>query len=368
MPRSFDPAELRYRQLPADKNPLERLESNPKIKPFDFDEIIEQFKKSWERFVVPAVLELTGLNLSSGQALVASIIHIIQEGLNLIGEFLHIDQWQAWLDNLWQGLTGVKPDTTITANDTVDQFAILMATTAAQATTIAQLQAAINTPFGGIVGGDDFERPDAADLGSGWLVDDNGAGSMALVNGQAVFERGGVAANTIRCWRIDPADAKTATPFQAVTRVTGTTVLQAVPLGNSADDMVFARVSDDHKAYMVAWWGIGPDGKGRLHLGYNLGSGADHEVEVVPCPKPAPGVPLTLECGDNNPDPAKAPYSYRVIRENSVLIEWDDPNRVTTPIITNRGWGFGGHARFGLLGQITPSSAHSVTVADTRSP
>jgi hypothetical protein len=370
MPRSFDPAELRYRQLPADKNPLERLESNPKIKPFDFDEIIEQFKKSWERFVVPAVLELTGLNLSSGQALVASIIHIIQDALSKIGQFLHVAEWQAWLDKFWQSLTGVKPDTTITADDTADQFALLMASTAAQATTIAQLLAAVNKPAGGVVGGDDFERPDAPDLGSGWLVVDNGAGSMVVAGGQAVFKRGGIAANTIRCWRVDPKDAQTATPFQAVTRVTGTTVLQTVPLGNSAQDMVFARVSDDHKAYMVAWWDIGPNGKGRLHLGYNLGTGNDREVDgsPVPCPKPAPGVPLTLECGDANPDPTKAPYSYRVIRENSVLIEWDDPTRLTTPLITNRGWGFGGHAQFGAFGQITPSSAHSVTVADTRSP
>ncbi len=292
----------------------------------------------------------------------ADLQQTIADILDDLVNFLKLDEWQAYLDNLWLNLTGVKPDTTITVNDATDQFALLMATTAAQATTIAQLQAAINKPPNGVVGGDDFERPDAASLGTGWKIyEDNNNGEFNVVNGQAAWKREGILANTIRCIRIDPKDAKTNTPYQTVTRVTGTTVLQTIALGESAEDIVYARVSDDHKAYMLAWWDIGVNGKGRLHLAYNLGSGGDKEVQVVPCDKPSPGVPLTLTCGD-----ATSLYSYRVIRGNTALIEWDDPNRLTTPLVNNRGWGFGGRAQFGAFGQFGPSSAHSVTVADTR--
>ena len=326
--------------------------------------------------VVAEIERLTGLNIDQGPAkflesliaLLSSAFSTIQNVTDSIAEaikdFLKIAEWQLFLDNLWFNLTGVKPDTTITANDATDQFALLMATTAAQATTIAQLQAAISTPPGGVVGGDDFERPDAASLGTGWKIySDNNNGEFNVVNGQAVWKREGILANTIRCIRIDPKDAKTNTSYQTVTRVTGTTLLQTIALSESAEDIVYARVSDNHKAYMLAWWDIGVDGKGRLHLAYNLGSGGDKEVEVVPCDKPSPGVPLTLTCGD-----ATSLYSYRVIRGNTVLIEWDDPNRFTTPLVNNRGWGFGGRAQFGAFGQFAPSSAHSVTVADTREP
>ena len=357
MPRAFD-----RHQLIVDRNPLEGLHPEiSKLPKFELGKDLQQsWDKVWNNFVLK-VQELTGLNFSSAQGFVQSVIHIIHE-------WLHVAEWQTFINNLWLNLTGVKPDTTISANDAVDQFALLMATTAAQATSIAQLQAAINKPAGGIVGGDDFERPDADTIMPGWDIDnENGSGHWTVNNGQAVWKKSGILGNTVRCFRDGTADAKTATPFQVVTRVTGTTVLQPVFLAESAEDHVYARVSDDHKSYMVAWWDIAANGKGRLHLAYNLGSGNDVEVEVVPCDKPSPGVPLTIECGDNNPDPAKAPYSYRVIRGNTTLIEWDDPNRKTTPLINNRGWGFGGRAKGGLS-QLPPSSAHSVTVADTRAP
>lgn len=348
--------------------------------------------------LLTVVEDLTGLDFSSPQAFFASLMNLItgndgpqlifdsigdllaqitdgiKEALDKAGEdieklfaeiaeALKLDEWQAFLDNLWLNMTGVKPDTTITANDVTDEFALLVANAAAQATTITQLQAAINKPPGGIVGGDDFERGNGP-LGSGWkIVTDNSNGTYEVRNGEAAWKREGILANFVRCFRIDPKDAKTATPYQAVTRVTGTTVLQTIALANSADDIVFARVSDNHTAYMLAWWDIGVDGKGKLHLGYNLGSGGEKEVQVVPCPKPAPGVTLTLQCGD-----ADDLYSYRVIRANTVLIEWDDTTKVTQPLVTNRGWGFGGRSVFGALGQYAPSSAHSVTVVDTKSP
>lgn len=293
-----------------------------------------------------------------------NVAETFAEIIEKLREFLRIDEWQAFLDNLWLNLTGVRPDTSITADDAADQFALLMATTAAQATTIAQIQASLNAPPAGIVGGDDFERPNGA-LGTGWKVyTDNSNGTYEIRNGEAVWKREGILANYVRCIRTDPKDAKTATSYQAVTRVTGTTLLQTIALAESADDIVFARVSDDHKAYMAAWWDIGIDGKGRLHLAYNLGSGGEREVQVVPCPKPAAGVPLTLQCGDD----ITGPYSYRVIRGNTVLIEWDDPAKVTAPIVNNRGWGFGGRSVFGVLGQYAPSSVHSVTAADIKGP
>lgn len=361
MPRAFD-----RQRLPIDRNPLDNLQVEvsrlPKFRPLDKGEIFTN--------AIGQLEELTGLNLTSPEAFLQSVVVELGQAIAEFNQFLQVDVWRDWIDNVWSSLTGMQPDTTISPADATDQFALLMATTAAQATTIAQLQAAVNKPPGGIVGGDDFERADATTLGGGWKVySDNSNGRFEVQNGQAVWIRSGGLPNLIRVIRIDPKDAKTATPYQAVTRVTGTTVLQPVFLSESAEDIVLARVSDDHKAYMMAWWDVAGDGKGRLHLAYDLGAGAGiKEVQVVPCDKPAPGVPLTLECGDANPDPAKAPYSYRVIRGNSALIEWDDPNRLTTPLITNRGWGFGGRSVGSLFGQYAPSSAHSVTVADLRSP
>jgi hypothetical protein len=345
--------------------------------------------------IVEQSQQSTGLDLSSPQAFFESLISILtgndgpQQIFDSIGtqlaafnaeleqnvaalmenikEFLKVEEWQAFLDSLFQNLTGTKPDTTISPNDATDQFALLMATTASQATSIAQLLALVNKPVNGIVGGDDFERTDGP-LGSGWRIyTDNSNGTYEVKGGEAVWPRTGILANYVRCFRVNSPDAQTATPYQAITRVTGTRVLQTIALAESADDIVFGRVSNDHKAYVMAWWDVDVGGKGRLHLGYNLGSG-EELVQRVPCDKPAVGVPLTLQCGDDNPDPGRAPYSYRVLRGSTVLIEWDDPTRITQPLAGNRGWGFGGRSVFGAFGQFTPSSVHSVTVADTRSP
>lgn len=353
MPRAYD-----RQRFSIDRNPLDNLQVEvsrlPKFQPLDKGEIFTN--------AIGQLEELTGLNLTSPEAFLQSIVVELGQAIAEFNQFLQVDVWQEWIDNVWSSLTGLQPDTTISPADAADQFAALMATTAAQATTLAQLQAAVNKPQGGVVGGDDFERPNATTLGPGWKSYLTGEGRYEVVNGEAVWRRTGILDSRIRNIRIDPVDGKTATPYQVVTLVAGTKVLQTIPLGVSAEDEVYARVSDDHSEYMVAWWSIGLDGKGRLHLGYNIGDGVE-EVEEVPCPKPSVGVPLSLSCGDTT-----SPYSYRVLRQNTTLIEWDDTAKFTMPLVNNRGWGFGGHAQFSLLGQITPSSVHSVTVADLRSP
>lgn len=111
-----------------------------------------------------------------------------------------------------------------------------------------------------------------------------------------------------------------------------------------------------------------------MHLGYNVGSGDKHFVDTngarmsVPVDRPSAGATYVLQCGSLDNGDADDQYRFRVLRDNRVLIEHLDEDRVSAAVANEKGWGFGGAAQPWLLSQLTPSSLHSITVMDLKAP
>ena len=305
--------------------------------------------------LIAALFAHTGIHLQTPAELVAGI-----EGLFGIPPEL-----QALLNGVLEAF-GIRPTTAAplaTTNDAADQIALLVATVTAQSTTIAQLQAAVHGPTGGLVSGDDFERVDPDGVGDAlWMVVNSGLGGGGFFcdGHEAVWRKQpGLLAlpRTAHLVRINPADRHTKTPYQAITRVTGTRVKQSMTSADTAADLILGRVSDDGAQYVIAW----VDAAG-VHLGYNVGSG-ERSLASRTAPSVAAAATYTLECGNATED-----LVYRVLRNGAVFIDFLDDAKVTAPLMANLGWGWGGAANGSLTGQLAPSSLHSITVADLRSP
>ena len=162
-------------------------------------------------------------------------------------------QLQATWDQWMSALTGVQ-NSTGDPELTSDQIAQLMATVTANAATIAQIQAATQAGGSGVSGGDDFERVDGTGVNPGWGAWQVSGGSKFTLDGhEAVWGETG-AASEVRYRRTDPKDARTVTPFQAVTRVNGVRLAQSQALGTGCGvDEVYGRVSGSGRSYVVAY-------------------------------------------------------------------------------------------------------------------
>jgi hypothetical protein len=183
-----------------------------------------------------------------------------------------------------------------------------------------------------------------------------------LVNGQAVWQDRGSGENRARFRRVRPDDAHTKTPYQRITRVTGTNVAEPsiliLGLGVvAAEDHLYARVSDDFSKYLVLIY----DGDGTVVLRYNIGAGEKDFTPpaVARVSKPTAGSTYAIECGD-----AADLRSFRVLRNNSTVLAVEDVAGVTAPLDDLLGWGWGGKAVPRGNGQGSPSSIHSISVTD----
>jgi hypothetical protein len=275
---------------------------------------------------------------------------------------------ESW-NTLLSALTG-KPQEQATPQLTAEQITELLATTAANTTALAALQTAVQGGLTNLVAsGDDFERDQinlpGQDLWD-WVFEKDPAlnGGYGVSRGQLVWQDKGNVGNRVRFLRVNPADRYTKTAYQRVCRVIGTQVAEAgVPLLGlkPALDTTYARVSDDFSKYVVAY----TDGDGVTTLRYNVGAGEKDFLDLAgkpvrsSGPKPTAGSSYAIECGD--PGDLR---SYRVLRNNVTVLAHEDTAGVSAPLDSLRGWGWGGEAVARGLGQGTPSSIHSITVAD----
>jgi hypothetical protein len=262
--------------------------------------------------------------------------------------------WDAWLG----ALTGRPQEDQGSAVLTAEQIEALLAATVANSTALAAIQAEQQAgTFGGVAGGDDFERTNADLTTAGWaevLTTATGAGRFRIVDGhQAEWVDAGKADNEARYFRTDPKDAKTRSAYQRVTRVNGTKLGEATAL-KAATDTVFGRVSDDRKSYIV-----GGASAGGVYLAFNAGTGEQQLIADTTLAKPSAASTYTLECGTT-----AGVRVYRLLRNNAPVLVFNDTTGKTAALDSNRGWGWGGKAEGTLLGQLTPSSVNSVAVAD----
>ena len=408
MPRAYD-----RQQLIVDRNPLDGLV--PELSQLPKLELpaLLAFDQLWNNFV-RTVLDLTGMNFASIEGFFNSIIGQIQQFFASIGlpgggdgfavdpnEFLqtllnglHLgtginltapqtllestgigsaldgllaDIAETW--NLWLGALTGKPQDEATAQLTAEQIAELMATTIANSSALAALQSAVQGGLTNMVAsGDDFERTEVNPAGKPqmWVSDYSAAtatsGEYVLSSGEMVWRDRGNTANRARFRRVNPSDAKTVTPYQRITRVTGRSVAESsimlLGLGvAAAEDHLYARVSDDFSKYLVLQY----DGDGTVVLRYNVGAGEKDFTPpaVARVAKPTAGSTYAIECGD-----AGDLRSFRVLRNNSTVLSFEDTAGVTAQLDALTGWGWGGRAVPRGGGQGTPSSVHSVTVTD----
>ncbi len=328
--------------------------------------------------VVAEIERLTGLNIDQGpvaflQSLVAAftgkpLIQLPAASVAGVGGFANLGEgvtdaltnavnalggltatWTQWQ----QAFTGRPPDAqgTLTPALTAAEISELLATTAANATALAALQATVTNGINNMVAsGDDFE--DGAPLSTRWTKVDTGTGGFGVVKGQAVWADAGTAGyeRYIR----QGADQNTFTEYQKITRVTGTTVAEGTLLTAGAGvDYIYGRVSGNSYIYAAF------DGDGHVSLGYAV-NGAETQFPhpATTAAKPTAGTTYSLECGD-----IQSPRKYRLLRNNAPVLTYNDAANAAAAV-AGKGWGWGGRAVPRFTGQSTPSSVHSVNVVD----
>lgn len=270
------------------------------------------------------------------------------------------DGWRKWLS----ALTGQAEDSGANAQKNADQLAALMATLAANTAALTALETNLN-PDGGVHGGDLFERDDLTGIDPGWAVVNEQPpsthGTYILTDGQAQWDMHGSAPSlqSTVCVRTDPADAKTATAYQLVTRVIGTQVMHS-----NAHDYILGRVSDDRLSYVYADFYSAPapgfDRYFYVQLRYrNNGVIGDLGSPSMPLIKSTPGMRHTLVCGT-----AGGERVYQVLRNGSPILTVTDSGNVTNVAPDCRGWGFGGVTGSYLSSQVAPSAVAAITVDD----
>lgn len=310
-----------------------------------------------------------------GQFNVAGLLGIIpMTQVDGPGDFTNIgaamqDTW----DKLFAALTGITPTTVVTPALTADQVALLMGTAANHATRLAKLEADEQNKLTNFLAvQDEFERAVLNPLTNAQGVPvpplwrefkqvATGAGGFSLNAGQMRWTDAGTATNLVRYLRINPADWKTETEFQKVTRVTGTAIAEfGIPLiAGPAEDYIYARVNDDMSKYVFVMY----DGDSNARLGWTT-TGVAGQQWLSPLTKvsapPSAGAIYELMCGD-----ASDPYSYTLIRNGTAIFSFAAPQ--TKPLVDDlkcRGWGWGGRAVTRGVGQSSPSWVHSVSVID----
>src|SRR6476469_4193821 len=82
MPRAIDPIGA---QLPVTHDPLNRMGFNTPTQKFNLEDLVAQWAQAFEQFLLPAIKQVTGLDVSSPAALVSSIIHLIPNALDALG-------------------------------------------------------------------------------------------------------------------------------------------------------------------------------------------------------------------------------------------------------------------------------------------
>jgi hypothetical protein len=291
----------------------------------------------------------------------ADIAEKVADFFEELAEKLGLDKWQEFLNQtlaaLGIDLGGGENGTT---SLTTAEIEALAATTVANQTLIQQLRAeltAMGTPQG-IAGGDDFETPLVIDTAPewssrGWVQALAGDGRMVVKDGhQAEWVSGSnplpADKDVARYFRSAAADGNTKTPYQKISRVTGTQVAQNFLLAETNDSLQ-GRVSADRKNFieMLA-------NRNGVSLQLVVG-GSVTPLESGACPGPSVGVAYTLECGTKD-----GLRVYRVLRNTAVVLVHADNTNKTAVLDANTGWGFGGISQ----GNLKPSSVHSVAVAD----
>ncbi|WNM74116.1 minor tail protein [Mycobacterium Phage Nergal] len=400
MPRGLDPIGA---QLPISHNPLNRIVHTTPQNDFDILKAVEDWGKGFQQFGIEAIKKITGLDLTSPQTLVESIIELIAGGINALqplaeligvsadalGDFFNnllnknsplnagniighivddiVPGIGETIDKFWKALTG-QTTTGVSKDDAASQLAELAATTAANAAAIADLQADEDgSTNSGVSGNDDFERENPTGVGPGWNETYSGnpstSGQYILDGHQAVWIDDGNNENAARFRRTDPADAVTKTDFQKVGLVIGTIVGEGPQVGSTSTDRIYGRMNAAETQYVYAEMYTDSDIFGahpKVRLIY-ANNGPEVTAKTADAPGRSVGATYVLVCGTSAVGGLRR---YQVLRNGSAILTWDDTNSATAVGPDNRGWGWGGRSGTRIAGQATPSAVTRVTIAD----
>ncbi|QFG08877.1 minor tail protein [Mycobacterium phage MalagasyRose] len=314
----------------------------------------------------------TGTGHDAGDVLTAllnipqNLVHGLEDELADLGDAaadVHDDVRATWRKFL-SALTGNDEDAGATAQKNADQLAAVVANLAAAAASVSALETNLNQA-NGVHGGDLFERDNPTGIDPGWSVS-NGQpasthGTYIAANGQAQWDKHASAPSpqTTICVRTDPADAKTVSLYQVITRTIGTQVRHS-----RCRDYIFGRVSDDRLSYVYAdFWTDENDGinyRYYVQIKYvTNGVAGSLGSPVLLAQAESVAMRHSLVCGTGG-----GLRVFRVLRNGIPVLTVTDTGNVTNVASDCRGWGFGGQTGTYLGSQVAPSAVTGISVDD----
>lgn len=213
--------------------------------------------------------------------------------------------------------------------------------------------------------GDNFQRPDANNLGEGWNVTYTGDGNSAMVisNGEAVLTQAVTPNNYWRqavCQRVDPASRYTGTNYQMIACSVGGNA--GSPFDSGPDNggrpnfRLYLRANDAMTQY-VAWEIVNNEAK----LIYNTGTGEKQLGTAAATDWSANTTWYGYAGGDFTGTNER---KFSLYKGTTLVNSVTDSAMLTALGTGNRGWGFGLKNTLFVLGQAVSPSIEQIYVLD----
>ena len=278
-----------------------------------------------------------------------------------------LDTAVGWLTGFWNGVTGQNANPgDISVPDAQAQAAAISETQSAQSAAIAALQAQNDgTTFQGINGSDSFDRVTANGLGgaSFWaetlLTSDTGAYTYCNGSELKMVDGSGNSPHHYRYRCLIPGLATTLTDYQKIIITCGADQQEQATSGNTACWRIYFRVNASEAQYGFIEIG----GNNLAQWGYKNGGSDTFIGSSFSCSLPTAGTNFTVRIGTT----AGVRY-YELYRNGTFVNRWIDSSNLVVTGPSNRGWGFGVRWGTRFLGQATPASVGSVSIADNLPP
>lgn len=260
-----------------------------------------------------------------------------------------------WIDGFFNAVTG-QSQTSVPLANTNQQVQLMAETLSSTAAAVADMVAERtgSETNSGLSASDDFERTSSTNLGGNppWRQTYSGAGAHVLATPgghEAALIKSGTTYRRCIAQNTDPDTAVTLTDYQVVTKVIGNSVISYAWFAESdAHDDLYARMNAAGTHYV------------RLRirssvadLWYAAGGAEVQLGSSFPAPQSV-GATFSLIAGTN-----AGIRRFQVVKNGSVIFDYNDAGNVTSVGASFRGWGFGMGASAD-----TPSSITRVTVAD----
>lgn len=299
-------------------------------------------------FDASQLMNLANIPAGIAQGAVTGLTTAISNGLGFT---------QGVITGLFNAFTGQAQSNVPTAS-LEQQAAAIAENQVALAAAVAALQANQDAGQGsGLSGGDDFERVDNDDAGTGWDVTYTGGGTshVAILDGHNLgWNKLSSTFRECKLRRTDPLDALTLTDYQIITMVDGPNVIEAADWFSNTDarNSMYGRMNSAGTHYVRV----------NMNLAnaafYTCVGGVETQRGSTITITRAAGTIWQLVCGN-----VGNLRLYQLRRNGQTVFTWDDATLITSVGPSYRGWGIGMGG-----GNQKPSNVNRVTISDNVPP